>query len=451
MGICMMLISLLSIPAAFAAAAKKTVVQGKINMGEDYQLQVAALFPNSGLETEEIRLQADGSFSWTNGLERPTWVQFTFEPLARNRQLGASFPLYLQPGEQVQLHLHFDKDRYLQVLSGKLKGTHKSMIEYSSFCNQKMKERFLNKPAEADMEAFCQDYLDEVTRNVKRNKLKDKEVLDYLNFIGFNNYLMAVHSENLQVSLPEDCFETLDSEYALSNYLAMGNLNYLFERELPKNVGGFKRLQLKNDLLDKHVKLPALHQKLYLDYLLEFMQKYKITDRQQYAADIESLISFTQKMTDQKTRTVIIDDFKSLQYSTIGSAMPDVKFKDIEGKEVSLAQFKGKYVYIDLWASWCVPCIQEIPALQALEKQYKDKNIVFISLSLDSSKEAWRNKVAELNLHGLQWELGDSRFDKMMSITGIPHFMLYNPDGTLQLYKAPRPSDPQIKALFDKF
>src|SRR5690606_10369248 len=184
--------------------------------------------------------------------------------------------------------------------------------------------------------------------------------------------------------------------------------------------------------------------------LERYVSSYKIVNKEVFNIDIARLESLLSKVDDEELQKRILNNFKNLHYTSLGSDIPVIKFKDAAGNEVSLEQFQGKYIYIDLWASWCVPCIKEIPYLQELEKLYKDKNLVFVSISLDSDKNAWRNKMNELSLHGHQWELGESNYDKLMNVTGIPHFILYGPDGKLIQYKAPRPSSNQIKSLFNK-
>jgi thiol-disulfide isomerase/thioredoxin len=52
--------------------------------------------------------------------------------------------------------------------------------------------------------------------------------------------------------------------------------------------------------------------------------------------------------------------------------------------------FKGQYIYVDIWASWCLPCRQEAPFFEALKERYKAKNLVFLSLSIDESESDWR-------------------------------------------------------------
>ncbi|MNH31446.1 hypothetical protein D3C86_2041260 [compost metagenome] len=88
--------------------------------------------------------------------------------------------------------------------------------------------------------------------------------------------------------------------------------------------------------------------------------------------------------------------------------------------------------------------------MHQLETDYKDKNIVFVSISLDADKDDWKSKMAELKLEGNQLELGDSAYDKLMNVAGIPHFLLYDPTGKLIMYKAPRPGTKEIRTMFDQ-
>lgn len=90
---------------------------------------------------------------------------------------------------------------------------------------------------------------------------------------------------------------------------------------------------------------------------------------------------------------------------SIGSSVPDFNLSDLQGRKYTLSSFKGKYVFLDFWASWCPPCRAEHPMLRALHKQYGDDQIQFLSVSLDSSDSAWRKAVADDQLTWLQ--LGD--------------------------------------------
>lgn len=143
---------------------------------------------------------------------------------------------------------------------------------------------------------------------------------------------------------------------------------------------------------------------------------------------------------------------------------PSPTFENYEnhaGGTTSLADLKGKYVYVDVWATWCGPCKREIPSLKEVEKKYHGKNIEFVSISVDDARrsgsdekahEAWKNMVTDKELGGIQlfsdkaWQ---SDFVKNYKINGIPRFILIDPDGNIVSPDAPRPSSDKLIELFD--
>ena len=143
-----------------------------------------------------------------------------------------------------------------------------------------------------------------------------------------------------------------------------------------------------------------------------------------------------------------------------GSPSPKFEnYMDFKGGEKSLDSFKGKYIYIDVWATWCGPCIQQIPFLNSLEKEYHRKNIAFVSISTDESRRnggswdaaenKWRKFVKAKQLTGTQlWAGQDNDFQKAYQINSIPRFILIDPEGNIVNANAPRPSEPRLKQLF---
>ena len=142
----------------------------------------------------------------------------------------------------------------------------------------------------------------------------------------------------------------------------------------------------------------------------------------------------------------------------LARGMPSPKFTNYEnhkGGKTSLEDLKGKFVYIDIWATWCAPCIQEIPFLKDLEEKYNGRNILFVSASIDrpSDRDKWFKMVNDKKLGGIQlladsdWQ---SQFIKDYDIVGIPRFILIDPNGNIISADAPRPSDPELIDLFNK-
>jgi len=137
-------------------------------------------------------------------------------------------------------------------------------------------------------------------------------------------------------------------------------------------------------------------------------------------------------------------------------------YENINGEKTSLSDLKGKYVYVDVWATWCGPCKVEIPYLQEVEKKYHEKNIAFVSISVDDPKrngswekanENWRNMVEEKELGGIQLfspQGFQSQFIQDYKINGIPRFILIDPEGNIVDASAPRPSSQALINLFDE-
>lgn len=128
----------------------------------------------------------------------------------------------------------------------------------------------------------------------------------------------------------------------------------------------------------------------------------------------------------------------------------DFSYPDASGKMHKLSDNLGKVVFIDVWATWCAPCLKEQPALEELEKSFAGKDIVFISLSIDTDKAKWQKMVEEKKLSGLH--LFTNNKGPVVSdyeIKEIPRFILFDKHGKTVDINAPRPTDAKLKALIE--
>ena len=143
------------------------------------------------------------------------------------------------------------------------------------------------------------------------------------------------------------------------------------------------------------------------------------------------------------------DDYDSMPKN--GDMSIDFSYPNISNEMISLSFFKGRLVYIDIWATWCGPCIAEIPSLKRLQKDYENMDIIFLSVSVDTDKEAWKKMLTEDQLGGVQlWADGWSQITKSYAIFGIPRFMLVDKSGELIAVDAPRPSSSEIRSMIDE-
>ena len=135
-----------------------------------------------------------------------------------------------------------------------------------------------------------------------------------------------------------------------------------------------------------------------------------------------------------------------------GKEAPDFTCTDINGTNYSLKDFKGKYVYIDFWATWCGPCRQEIPSYIKLQSDYKGKDIVFISISIDEDKDSWEKVVKESKADGISLITTggiESNVAKAYQISGIPTFVLIDRVGKIINSQAQRPSENNLRKTLD--
>lgn len=137
---------------------------------------------------------------------------------------------------------------------------------------------------------------------------------------------------------------------------------------------------------------------------------------------------------------------KAREKTAAGTAAPDITLDTPDGKQVQLKDIcKGKFTYIDVWATWCGPCKREIPFMAKLVEQFKDNDKVqFISISVDENVEAWKKMIADdkpawaqYNIHG---EV-NKQFSGDWGITGIPRFIMIDKDGNIFSADASRPSN----------
>lgn len=125
------------------------------------------------------------------------------------------------------------------------------------------------------------------------------------------------------------------------------------------------------------------------------------------------------------------DFIEGIKNSAIGKQVADFTLSDPQGNPVNFGQFKGKYVMIDFWASWCVPCRKSFPTMRRIYQQYKDKGFEIYSISIDESKKAWLKAVGEENNPWAQALDNQDISHKGFAITGVPTTYLIDPQGKI--------------------
>lgn len=196
--------------------------------------------------------------------------------------------------------------------------------------------------------------------------------------------------------------------------------------------------------VESEVKEPGIAEFLINKNVYAYVERYGLDSADAYCAVFDRYVK----------SPLLVKNFETLcnrwRKLSVGALSPNFNCTDLSGKKVSLSDFKGKYVYIDIWATWCGPCQREIPHLQKLEEKYHGKDIYFVSISCDNNKKAWENRV-RAGLKGIQLHFvnGDTFMNDYM-IKGIPRFILLDKEGKIISVDMSRPSDPKTIAKLDE-
>lgn len=212
---------------------------------------------------------------------------------------------------------------------------------------------------------------------------------------------------------------------------------------------GGQKISTPEELIDAAID-ETVKAELYLSYLSEIRD---FTKMQNLKTAYDQYI----KTEDQKIRLDAEKEriTKFMLERGVGKPALNFTYKDVNGKSVSLSDFKGKVVYVDVWATWCGPCRREIPHLKALEEKFHGNgNIVFIGVSSDGIKDIqkWKDFVAKEQLPGIQLHgrtTGDDDILKLYKIEGIPRFLLFDQKGNIVSVDAPNPSSKEIVPLLN--
>ena len=175
--------------------------------------------------------------------------------------------------------------------------------------------------------------------------------------------------------------------------------------------------------------------------------------------DIEVLVAGPEH--EKYVDTILDTIAEAAKVSNSTSLMTNEPLKDLkEGEDIFrkiVEPYRGSYVYIDIWGTWCRPCKEEMKYVPELKEALKDKNVVYLYLCNQSSEESWRNNIERYHLageHCIHYNLPDaqqSALENYIGINGYPTYKLVTPDGQLLPGMAPRPSDAEaVKMMIDE-
>ena len=200
---------------------------------------------------------------------------------------------------------------------------------------------------------------------------------------------------------------------------------------------GINQFQLLLSILYEQIKITSnynLDIDFYKPYLDDFYSR---------CNDLE-YVNFVKDLTGLKSASSLsLDSVKILTTKGVINTLKSVNLNS-----------KDKFFYIDFWASWCLPCIAEMPSSEKLRMDYQNKGVSFIYLSIDKNIELWQRALKRIKINETKnFILPDyinQYIVRQLSIEEIPRYVLIDQYGNIIEYNAPRPSEPKIRKIFDK-
>jgi len=178
--------------------------------------------------------------------------------------------------------------------------------------------------------------------------------------------------------------------------------------------------------------------------ILKYITKHGITPKYQ-----EEVTEFKALYPDSPIMEEIEQLLNAKKDFTVGKPAMPFKVLDLNGKEVSLKDFKGKVVYLDFWASWCAPCLVDIQQSGKVKEHFKNRDdIVFLYISIDENETYWKKAIEKYTIkgtHGIAPETNPIQKD--YAISGIPSYFIIGKDGNFHTIQPIRPSMNEGKGL----
>ncbi len=369
-----------------------------------------------------------------------------------------SVDLFLCPGEDIEIYTHRANMQGALVCKGSLGGINTYLKEQEMIT-------FVNKD----------DYLLEEEKFVKKMEDIIEERIQLLRAKNFNKAFTQLEEQRIRFAVGEKAVFyplyhkqfTADSAYrmgkALQDFLSsfpVSSEELFVTKTYRKFLLSYVYFQNRYFLINRRNYPDGV-----VDYILEHFQDKEIRDFllseviYRYVWENNGLKGadymlevFRKECSDPGKLESVNEMLRRWERLEPGKEAPAFVLKDSRGRERMLAAYKGRYVYLMVWASWCMPCKKELPFLAELEKKYRGRDVCFLTVSIDGGQEgsSWEEVLKQeeyAGIHALWDENNDFRADYM--VISIPRFILIDSEGRVLDANAPRPSGKRIYTCLD--
>lgn len=424
---------------------------------KDTSVIISGVITDAVSETASVIYQ-DRSNTYTDSLDSNSTFEISFNidiPTYVNFKHGReSTAMYVNPGDRIQLSINtseFDETISYQGSDASNYLAKKYLLEElvdfrELYSAEETEFLSLVDETESKMYQLLDSVNDQDFKNIEKQgillqwastKLNYKKYYEYLGngelqlSVGYFGFMNAI-------DVNDPTFLEDENAYGFLKTYVNANTSDEFEHSLLSNF----------DFINSTFSNQSTKDKLSYDLLKEYLKNETLNNIEILFEGYKSVQADTLKFNELKDLAVEMSVYNE------GKPALDFKYPNTRGDSISLSDFKGSLVYVDVWATWCGPCKREIPHLLELEAAYHNENIVFLSVSVDEEKDydTWLAMLEEKEMGGVQlFASGWSKITKDYKINGIPRFMLFDSNGDIVNVRAPRPSNPAIRPLIDQY
>lgn len=442
----MMMVALLLLGLSACAGPKFARLHGSLKEfgSNNVKMELAgAVGDVSDINAIRIPVNDDGTFDLVVPLEKPTYFQ-----VGRNT-------LYLTPGDDMEVNLgtsqpqSWFKGQGADVntyLKGRLFPKAGSFLEAGwnvkgSF--EETKKYIDDRAAQREKELKALPNASKEFVELEMMRIKADVANSYMAYLWYSDLL-------------EDC-KTREEGEKIANE---------FNKSIREYINPLlKEISAKDKYLDVAVVRDVLLSCYEMDAsIFDFSKSQRLKelndayvtgermDEEMTKALYDELYAFGSKLKNADFKQAFLGRLEKRAKLMEGRPAIDFVVVNMDGKKGKLSDYKGKVLFVDFWATWCMPCLGEMPYFNELSKQFP--NIQFVGISLDDNTEVWLNKLKGDADHGKVLELfsTDPLVRTGWDITGIPRFLLIDKDFNIISASAPRPSEKDvIVPLLEKY
>lgn len=426
----------------YGQSSNKVSLQGTfINFKNAVLLEDMSEMKELFLQSADQLIVADSlnHFTYSFSLEQPGYFR-----LGRNI-------LYLSPGDSLLMTIN-----WLRQDSSTFKGTGSEANEYLKILPFPKAGSFLE--AGDSIESTLIKTVDKIEKSAQRRKNILSQVVNISeNFRALENVRIKADIINSLImintyfaeanNLKDDSLRQYNVDYR--------NIIVPKIRNLTKDIGlnpQYLQLQVYRQILQsilRNATSRSMDRGVINDWIkaTDLVQRFKgITVRK----NINFFSDQLNQIKTKKYKDAVMTTFKSIMSFRKNDLAFDFKMLDTAGKAIALSTFKSKTIYLDLWATWCLPCLEEFEHLQKIKEKFKNNDrVVFLTLSIDSDTEKWKAFLKKRNDFDNQYIIDRSLLARY-HVTELPRVILINRFFRIEAMEGDLPSSGKVIAIIDK-